>query len=398
MKIYINKEDIKKFNKYCYQVNINIPKNLQNNINNNYKNSYFLYENNLKLKRRNSFFPDIEDVGKGRYLFFNDTLFFSSTNNSNPIRNKINYYLEVKKNNKPTNLKRNSFYNIVKFIYKISINRIRFLNKTINNMTTNTFWEYYLKSRNLYDLDNNGLLLSTIFMKYVESKYFKKERDNFLRPNLEIGVHDGKHSTLSLDYKFDYGSEVFFNILKNAKVQHKKKIRLNINSINIKKKFNTIVMVHSIDDYSEPDPNMAVANIVSILNKNGTFIFSGFTDYYAREIQKLKNINHKSLSFFEFRGLHKNNFLSQNVINKICRLNNLKLIKYKEFNKDSKFIDFFTMENYLSKLIFVNKIRRYTTFLDFFRKRISNQIVKLEENSLNSKKRGINFFCVLQKL
>ena len=152
-------------------------------------------------------------------------------------------------------------------------------------------------------------------------------------------------------------------------------------------------MVHSIDDYSEPDPNMAIANIVNILNKNGRFIFSGFTDYYAKKIEKLKNINHKSLSFYEFRGLHKKNFLSNQVIQKICKLNNLKLIKYNEFNKNSKFIDLFTMENYLSKLVYVNKIRRYSKFLDFFRKRIANQIIKLEETSINSKKRVLTFFA-----
>ena len=80
----------------------------------------------------------------------------------------------------------------MKFIYKIFILRTRFLKKTIDNVIDKNFWEYYLKSRDLYDLDNNGLLLSTIFIKYIESKYFKREKHNFIRPNLEIGVHDGK--------------------------------------------------------------------------------------------------------------------------------------------------------------------------------------------------------------
>ncbi len=181
-----------------------------------------IYEDDRELGPAHSLHADIKYLGSGRYSHWLDTLYFSSSDNTDPRTNGRKYRLVLFTKHSIFKylsiylikriLRRHSVISILFSLSVIFICRFRLLAGTLvssfrgESGERESFKIFYKQYCEMFDREDNGCLFTQVFMKYVEKKYFQVE---IKEPSLEIGVYNGIISRLYFNYPFHTGTELF---------------------------------------------------------------------------------------------------------------------------------------------------------------------------------------------
>jgi hypothetical protein len=262
------------------------------------------------------------------------------------------------------------------------------------------FVRFYEDFMRLSDIRPNGRVFALLFMKYLQRPYFLEAVAEGERPSLEIGVFDGVTTRLYFpDYQFDFGTELFHAQFKDVydKTPHQQVRPMNLLDKNTfpPERFRTLVMIHSIDDFTSPDTSLAFKAFSQLMEAGGRVYLSGATErwrdtYIPFRIAKWFR---PELNFFDFRH-----------IREIASEDGFTLIRYDEFNRDPLYIAMSSIDNFLSKQYYPSNIRRFFWSMSLARRLhisangvLAEWLAKREASARTRALRGVNFFAVLQK-
>lgn len=383
--------------------------------------SWRLFENGVELGPAHSPHHDIQSMGGGAYSHWSNALYFSASDGSDPTTNGREYILAQKGKAFPFSgiiktlslmlFRRGSalliiFAMIGLFFTRASVFVCALLSGYfLRENETEDFREFYQTFVKMFDVEKNGCLFTQVFMKYVEREFYKKAE--LIDPSLEMAVYNGVVSKLFFNYPFSKGTELYFDTFKKyaGGLPHSSFEQFNILEYknSLAEAYNTVVFVHSVDDFTSSDTSILFDAFYHLLKKGGAVYFSGYTDYMKETYVPYKIIKalKPGISFHDFRQMHESNLLSNATVESLCSGAGLTVETFKEFNNDPLFTYINAVEDYLSRLFYVSEARRFLWRLEILRKAHIGFNVALggylllreKKYSADPHRRGVNFYC-----
>lgn len=367
---------------------------------------------------------DVAHLGEGRNSHWQGHLFFSATDNSDPRSNGRSYRLFRARRRLLPSCAVRALY--VLWRYNAILGR-HCAGLTLYVLLKPLCWLVFLPDillgtpkfdrrdfasffKTIFDLTEPPWpsMLTEYFRQYVDRSFFRDV--SIVDPALEIAVAEGASSIAYLNYPFAMGTEYAFDFCQQFahRLPHKefKYFDLKDSDGLPADVYETIVMIHSIDDFDSPETILAFRSMAAVLRKGGRVYFSGFTEKYrdAWFPYRFYRLIGGSKSFSEYRLLHPENFLNRSKINELCSDSGFVLRRYDEYTFDPRFKFFYVAEKYSFKRFPLGVVKRqlwripgFKTLHSWIDSILARGIMRGELKWRQRGNRGLNFFCCIEK-
>jgi len=384
-----------------------------------------LCEDGVEVGTPHSTGADIESIGTGFYSHWYNYLNFSSSDNSDPRSNGRTYTLE-----NPDAWPIPSFLGIAILRgQRAGVRAGTFLLGVFGLLAVRCLaWVLYLPQllssagrgfdrRDFAQFYGDMLELPVpvsptvfpaYFYQYLDREYFRRVKIE--DPSLEIAVAEGETSIKFLNYPFTTGTEFFYDGLKHLadRIPHQEFVYFDLNHPETlpAEAYQTVVMIHSVDDFNSPETMRVFRAFEHLTAPGGDVYFSGFTKKYIDDFWPwhLHRRMGGEQSFLEYRKLHPENLLDEETARKLCAAAGFEVVAYHELACDPAFIATYNAEIYFQKkspvaawksvLWRIAPLRAAHVFCNTW---LARAMFGAEMRARRSGRRGIGFFCHARK-
>ncbi len=414
--IEVSSEHIRHVNGYLYEYALPLSTSYGDDNVSPKSSAWRLCEDGKVLPFPHSVHGNIENIGSGRYSHWSATLFFSSSDGSDPRENGRKYIL------KPTFsiiLSMPAIRQSILFLrYSVSalgllilrcLTWLLFLPELValfnTRSHTSDFPTFYHDTFNLGE-GTLSRFLTYYIRRYMDRDFYQSHP--IIRPSIEVAVGDGTASLTFFDHVFDVGTEYYLRDTESRmeKLPHKRLEYMDIKKPDTERlgTFETLVMVHSIDDFDSPETGLVFDMFQSMTRSGGCVYMSGFTDIYPSYwlFFRLKKIHQNEIKFYDVRGLHEENMMNRQRVSDLADTRGLKMVDYRECGASLRFKIITILEEMLSVSANFAGVRSYLWRYSSFRRiHISvnlflvRAILHADTKARDQGNRGLDFSCKL---